>query len=304
MKNMQVEFELDETMKKERQKMFENLLQQPEIKQFIQDNNVDENYIYQFTHRFHQWLLQNRLCIDCPGIHACRQPQRGQTLDLVLDNGIMLKEIKKCHYLLAEEAEMAHLSRFLLSDMPKQWASYSVGSINLDQESDEYVLAVSQIDERVLQTSGKGFYLYGKAGVGKTYLLACAANDAARAGLSVAFVHVPTLIGRLKSYLDNRDEFEAVLNKIKQADIVYFDDIGAESVTSWVRDELLLPLINDRCERSKSTWFTSNLDVSTLTKHYEYNQKGEKEEIKAQRLAQRIETVSDALKIKGFNRRR
>ena len=82
-----------------------------------------------------------------------------------------------------------------------------------------------------------------------------------------------------------------------------FDDIGAESVTSWLRDEILLPVFNQRMEQRRTTWFTSNESFVSLENHYMYNQKSEKEELKAVRIMERIKTLSKELKITGKNRR-
>ena len=79
---------------------------------------------------------------------------------------------------------------------------------------------------------------------------------------------------------------------MKRADFAVFDDIGAESVTSWLRDEVLLPIFNERMDRQKLTWFTSNENFSSLENHYMYNQKSDKEELKAVRIMERIKSLS------------
>ncbi len=90
---------------------------------------------------------------------------------------------------------------------------------------------------------------------------------------------------------------------MKRADFAVFDDIGAESVTSWLRDEVLLPIFNERMDRQKLTWFTSNENFSSLENHYMYNQKSDKEELKAVRIMERIKALSKEMKITGKNRR-
>jgi primosomal protein DnaI len=304
MKQVSLQFELDDDLKKQRRQMFEGLLTQPEIIEFKEKYGISDSDIEPFAQRYQRWLVNIRLCNGCEGLHMCRQNDRGLILDMVVDNGILMQEVRKCHYLLDEESQRAHLKKFIISDMSEHWAQLSLASLDLDNESDEYLLTVTQMASWVRSPLEKGYYVYGLPGVGKTYLVACVANMMAKNGKTVAFVHVPTLMQRLKSYLDNRDEFENVIGKMKSADIAIFDDIGAESVTSWVRDELLLPILNDRAERKKTTWFTSNEDLKSLKNHYMYNQKGEKEEMKAIRILERIEALAVPLHLRGNNRRK
>jgi primosomal protein DnaI len=304
MKQVSLEFELNEELKKQRRQMFESLLMQPEIIEFKKKYDLSDADIEPFAQRYQRWLINIRLCNGCEGLHMCRQNDRGLILDMVVDQGILMQEVRKCHYLLAEESQRSHLKKFIISDMPEHWAQLSLASLDLDNESDEYLLTVTQMASWVRSPLEKGYYVYGLPGVGKTYLVACVANMMAKNGKTVAFVHVPTLMQRLKSYLDNRDEFENVIYKMKSADIAVFDDIGAESVTSWVRDELLLPILNDRAERKRTTWFTSNEDLKSLKNHYMYNQKGEKEEMKAIRILERIEALAVPLQLRGNNRRK
>lgn len=304
MKQVSLQFELDDEMKKQRRQMFEALLTQPEITAFKEKYNISDADIEPYAQRYQRWLVNIRLCNGCEGLHMCRQNDRGLILDMVVDNGILMQEVRKCDYLTAEEQQRAHLKKFIISDMPDHWAQLSLASLDLDNESDEYLLTVTQMASWVRSPLEKGYYVYGLPGVGKTYLVACVANMMAKNGKTVAFVHVPTLMQRLKSYLDNRDEFENVIGKMKSADIAIFDDIGAESVTSWVRDELLLPILNDRAERKKTTWFTSNEDLKSLKNHYMYNQKGEKEEMNAIRILERIEALAVPMHLRGNNRRK
>ncbi len=304
MKQVSLEFELNDQLKQQRRAMFESLLTQPEIIEFMRKHQLTPADIEPFAQRYQHWLVNVRLCNGCQGLHMCRQNDRGLILDMTVDNGVLMRQIRKCEYLTEEENQRAHLKKFIISDMPEHWATLSLASLELDKESDEYLRIVDLMARWVRSPLEKGYYVYGLPGAGKTYLVACVANMMAKNGKTVAFVHVSTLVQRLKSYLDNREEFENVLVKVKSADIAIFDDIGAESVTSWVRDEILLPILNDRAERRKTTWFTSNEDLNSLKNHYMYNQKGEKEEIKAIRIMERIEALAIPLNLRGNNRRK
>ncbi|MBQ1826438.1 MAG: hypothetical protein II126_00575, partial [Erysipelotrichaceae bacterium] len=81
-------------------------------------------------------------------------------------------------------------------------------------------------------------------------------------------------------------------------------DIGAENFTSYIRDDILYPILDYRMENGKRTFFTSNIDLGKLTERMSYNQNGQKDETKAMRLVERIRALSEVLPLKGESRRK
>ena len=53
------------------------------------------------------------------------------------------------------------------------------------------------------------------------------------------------------------------------------DDIGAEEVTPWVRDEVIGPLLHYRMVHELPTFFSSNFDYSELEHHLAMTRDGE-----------------------------
>lgn len=90
---------------------------------------------------------------------------------------------------------------------------------------------------------------------------------------------------------------------VKSTPILMLDDIGAESMTSWVRDELLGTILQYRMAEQLPTFFSSNFSPSELKHHFTYSQRGEKEEVKAARLMERILYLAEAVLLEGENRR-
>ena len=59
-----------------------------------------------------------------------------------------------------------------------------------------------------------------------------------------------------------------------EANILMLDDIGAEEVTPWVRDEVIGPLLHYRMVHELPTFFTSNLSYDELEHHLSMTREG------------------------------
>ena len=80
--------------------------------------------------------------------------------------------------------------------------------------------------------------------------------------------------------------------QLKNCEFLVLDDIGAESVTAWSRDEILFQILDYRMENEKLTCFTSNLNQSQLHQHF--SKIGQTmDEVGVVRLMERINVLSE-----------
>ena len=146
----------------------------------------------------------------------------------------------------------------------------------------------------------KGLYLNGSFGCGKTYLIAALFNDMARKGIKCAIVYYPEFLRDLKASF-NKD-YEEKFNYIKKADLLLLDDIGAENVSSFNRDEVLGPILQYRMEENLPTFFTSNLTLEELENHLAITSSGV-DKVKARRIIERIKQLTVDIQLVSKNRR-
>ncbi|MDM8279139.1 primosomal protein DnaI [Ligilactobacillus agilis] len=149
----------------------------------------------------------------------------------------------------------------------------------------------------------KALYLHGAVGVGKTYLLAAIANKLAEDGFESVLVHFPSFAVEMKSSIGS-NVTKQLLDDIKNAPILMLDDIGAEQLSSWLRDDILGVILQHRMQEELPTFFSSNLPMEQLEREYlTINNRGEAEPLKAKRIMERIRFLATECLVGGPNRR-
>ena len=148
----------------------------------------------------------------------------------------------------------------------------------------------------------KGLYLVGNFGVGKTYLLGAIAKKLAEDGYDSTLIHFPSFAVEMKQAI-GKDTMIQLLNKIKTAPILMIDDIGADAMSSWIRDDVLGVILQYRMQEMLPTFFSSNFTMKELERHLTVTQKGDQEPIKAMRIMERIAYLSQEIMMIGQNRR-
>jgi DNA replication protein DnaC len=151
---------------------------------------------------------------------------------------------------------------------------------------------IGEITENVKQ--GRGLYLWGhNTGTGKT-LNACRAMSeyfkrrAFESNLEClgVFINIPTFLEDIRKSYDKKEFQEDILPDLLSADIVIFDDIGAEKPSEWVK-ERLYTIINQRVDSGQCNIFTSNLSLEKI------------EDILGSRIASRIYGCTEQIELKG-----
>lgn len=108
------------------------------------------------------------------------------------------------------------------------------------------------------ESESVGLFLYGKAGVGKTFSSACIANELERHNKTVIALNLGLYINKILA--DKGDTEKRLLEKAVEADLLIIDDMGVESVPDWVQDKIF-NLIDARYRAKKSIVVTSNLKL-------------------------------------------
>lgn len=303
MERLTIDFPLTPQQTQARQALVSSLKQDPRIQAFLTRHQLDESFVELKAQMLADYLTHQAPCANCVGLHACTQAKTGFALGIEVEP-LVAWELQACRYQQAHELNTAHHTNFTVLDVGESFLEASLETLADNCDDGAYLSSIQPLLSWLKTPSHKGLYFYGAPGSGKTHLAMAIANYFAKQNRKVAVVSVPQLAMSFPTSFYENDAKDILMAKLKKAYLVVFDDIGAESYTSWFRDELLFPILNARMEAKQLTLFTSNHSPEALKNHFRFNQKADDEAVKALRMMERIQALSTACLIQGQNRRK
>ncbi len=159
-------------------------------------------------------------------------------------------------------------SRGVASVIPPKYRGVSFDRPPVSLISDAVMQPVrdfcDQIEEKI--DSGRGLWLYGGPGTGKTTLAMLVSRVALEAGRSVAIYSLPKLLARIRRTYDadaGEQSYLEFFERLTGVDLLHLDDLGSENRTDWVLEQLYA-LVNERYESKRSLIVTTNKNEAEL----------------------------------------
>jgi DNA replication protein DnaC len=112
----------------------------------------------------------------------------------------------------------------------------------------------------------KGWLLFeGSYGTGKTHLAAAIGNARLEQGDTVVFITAPDLLDQLRNTFSptSEDTYDDVFERLRTAQLLILDDLGAENPSGWALEKLY-QLLNHRYASQLPTVITTNLPLERL----------------------------------------
>lgn len=268
--------------------MIDKLLEDPVIRRFVMEYDLTHENITQNINSFLTFKESKAVCQNCPGLFSCKLQTTGMTPKLSYYNGDVILEYTKCRYNDFDESKLKIKALFV----PKKIFNAELEDFDLigNERKNIHRYIIDFLKDYSVQTPMKGMYLSGIFGGGKTYILACIANELAKKGYNVIFAYYPDLVREIKSSIGNHT-LESIVNDLKSIDMLFLDDFGGESPSSFIRDEVLGPLLQHRLLEEKPTFFSSNISMRVLKDSLAIDS-SQNEKARAIRILERIKELA------------
>jgi DNA replication protein DnaC len=122
---------------------------------------------------------------------------------------------------------------------------------------------VRQLERRLRE--GRGLWIVGDVGTGKTTLAMIVSSAAIQAGHSVAIYALPRLLNLIRDEVGADGGLLDLLDRLSSVELLHIDDLGAQHTTPW-RLEQLYSLVDARYQAKRPIVATTNLMPDELAR--------------------------------------
>lgn len=268
-----------------------------EIQAFLRENEVSEENLYNNLSYLVRYLEAKKKCKDCISLDSCPLQSKGIKPMLAIDDlGQISLKYSRCknNYFTDKLYE-----NFIFHDFDDSILKYNLSDAfdeDFIQARRPLLIYLTKIFEQDLI---KGAYVYGDRKIGKSFILTMFCKRYInKKSKKVGFINFPALIADLvEIYYQSKEDFNTLLDKIINLDLVVFDDFGNEYATVYARDNIIYPLLDGRAKKNKLTMFTSNYSLSQIANIYVLK---ERTRYKGEQIAELVRSLAKEFKIESL----
>ena len=285
------------TVDKDNYDLAQKLLNESIIINIINTQDIDKNAIYKNPYPFLEYYNSIKDCIKCEGLLYCKKQFKGMCDCINQDLDIYLRP---CKYKINDIKKYSYKKNIIINYMTDNFKDVSLSTSLIDRDNKNQMLVLTKLSAWIQNPAFPGYFIGGPCGTGKTHLLCSIINDLAIQNYRTAYIYTIDFVIKMREKMLNKDSYYQELERIKNVDILAFDDIGAEKMTEWARDELFMPILNYRMENKLITFFTSNESISSLSSKISNK---DNDDVAKTRFIERIKTLSIELTLDGKSKR-
>lgn len=274
-------------------------LEDDRFKSVVSMFKIKEDLAMKYTSILMDCAKEIENCKNCKHLSECSNEVKGYCMVPRVNNNVINFSYHICRYCYSEK----YKDNLVVFDIPKAIKNASMKDIYANDKNRLTIIKElkSFINSYKEDNKAKGIYLYGSFGSGKTYLIAALFNELAKSNVKSVIIHVPELLRDLKDSFSK--DYSEKFNILKKTPLLLLDDIGAEYLTSWGRDEVLEPILQYRMDEQLPTFFTSNFTITELEKHFSTTSNSV-DKVKAKRIIERIKQLSNEVELVSKNLRK
>ncbi len=178
----------------------------------------------------------------------------------------------KCHCLKQKIINSLYLQSHLTDSLENENFGKSDLSLFSDKVRDDMEKVYNEAKEfcDCFGNTYRNLLFLGNVGSGKTFLTNCIAKALLDKGLGVVYFSSVRLFSMISDNVfrqDDQEEKNSFFDNIYESDLLIIDDLGTESVNSFVVNQLF-NILNERHIRRKPTLISSNLSLKDIKDLY------------------------------------
>lgn len=275
---------------------FIKALEDRKFKELVSILKIEEDLLVKYTSRLQEAAIEFDNCKNCKCLAECKNKVRGYSLIPIKDNNRISFTYRACNYTKNE----SYKDKVSIFDMPSSIKNANLKNLYKDKNRIEVIKKMKNYLDNYFENREKSIYLHGSFGSGKTYLIAALFNELAKKDVKSIVIHLPEFLRGLKESFSS--DYSERFDVIKKTPLLLIDDIGAEYLTSWARDEVLEPILQYRMDENLATFFTSNFTINELEQHLA-GTSNSYDRVKAKRIIERIKQLSEPVELVSKNYR-
>jgi len=268
--------------------IIDRLMEDPIINRFVLKNDLKHGTIVSGINNLLHYKEEKDICGACHGLYECKLSYVGMEPHLALYDGEITLNYGKCRFNNEDDSKQRIDAMYI----PKKVFAASLSDFDAFSpgRKEIYKYIMEFLNNYSKKHPMPGMYISGVFGAGKTYILAALANELSKKNFQIIFAYYPDLCRELKSSIGSGD-LEEKIERLKKIDILFLDDIGGETNSVFIRDEVLGPILQHRVLDELPTFFSSNIKSKSLIESMSVdNSMADKS--KATRIVMRIQSLA------------
>ena len=210
------------------------------------------------------------ICKNCPGFDKCPKNTKHISMYVYKDGTYLTTRSEPCKKYMEK---LVIDSKYLIADFPEEWKESVLKKLDLSENRRPLIKEFVNIAKG---KSHRWLFVKGNRKVGKSYVLVTFANEFVALGLGP--VAVISASKQLKEIADiaytDKEGFNEAINVLSNVPLLIIDDFGQEYKNEFIRDQIVIPVLNERSHSEKVTFFSSEFSIKEIQQLYSIGKNG------------------------------
>ena len=220
--------------------------------------------------KLHDYEEDFNVCKKCTGFDKCPKKEMHISMYIYKDGNYITTRSEPCKEFIKE---MAIESKYIAKDFPPEWRKSLVKNLDLSENRRPLIKEFVNIAKG---KSNKWLFVQGNHKVGKSFVLVTFANEFVALGRGkVAVINASKQFKGLAdiAYSD-KEGFKKTIDLLSSVPLLVIDDFGQEYKNEFIRDQIVIPVLNERAHADLPTFFSSEFTIKEIQELYSIGKNG------------------------------